>query len=468
MNGKVATGNSMEQRFQRQQQALLRVSRLWCELGSGADPVDAMRVVTETVVESLMVGRASVWTLHETDSQLLVRRYYSVSGPPLKPMPETLATTAVPAYADVLERNATVIREAEPALQGPAGQLMVVPISCGPQCAGVLCLEDFETRRQYFPDELNTAHHLANMLAAILEAQQRRKEAQEAEEHLRDDAILWSNLLDQSWDGIVILETDGSVFLANQRFADILGYSKEELQGLHVWDWDVNYSPEEILSMLADVDVMGAHFETRQRRKDGTTIDIELSNNGCQYKGRKLIFCIVRDITERKRTEEHIHQLATMDSLTGLANRHEFTRVANLEVQRSQRHGNPLSLIMYDLDHFKRINDSFGHSVGDEVLRTVSEIARQTVRDTDLVGRWGGEEFMVLLPQTPLVDAAVLAERLRQAVDDYHFPSVRHVTASFGVAGFRPEDALDRLLLRVDKALYRAKENGRNRVEMLD
>ncbi|MDG4867442.1 diguanylate cyclase [Guyparkeria sp. 1SP6A2] len=468
MNGKVAKKNSMEARFRRQQKALLRVSRLRCELGVDADPVDAMRVVTQAAVESLMVGRASVWTLHDTDPQLLACRYHSVAGRPLEPMPETLAATAFPAYTDALDRNATVIGEAGPASQGPDGQVMVVPIRCGTQRTGVLCLEDSEAGRPYLPDEVGTAQHLANMLAATLEAQQRRKEAQEAEEHLRDEVILWSNLLDQSWDGIVILETDGGVFLANQRYADILGYSKEELQRLHVWDWDVNYGREEILSMLADVDDMGAHFETRQRRKDGTTIDIELSNNGCQYKGRKLIFCIVRDVTERKRTEEHIHQLATMDSLTGVANRHEFSRVASLEVQRSQRHGNPLSLIMYDLDHFKRINDSFGHSAGDEVLRTVSEIARQTVRETDLVGRWGGEEFMVLLPQTPLAEAAVLAERLRQAVDDHDFPSVRHVTASFGVAGFRPEDALDSLVLRVDKALYRAKENGRNRVETLD
>ncbi|TDY04204.1 sensor domain-containing diguanylate cyclase [Thiohalophilus thiocyanatoxydans] len=468
MNGKVAKGNSMEERFSRQQQALLQVSRLWCELGSGADPVDAMRIVTQTAVESLMVGRASVWTLHETDPQLLACRCHSASGSPLKSMPETLAATAFPAYTDALDRNETVIWEAEPALQGPLGQLMVVPISCLSQRIGVLCLEGFETHRQYFPDELSTAHHLANILAAMLAAQQRRKEAEEVEEQLRDEVTLWNNLLDQSWDGIVILEVDGGVFLANQRYADILGYSKEELQGLHVWDWDVNYDREQLLAMLADVDEMGAHFETRQRRKDGAMIDIELSNNGCQYKGRKLILCICRDITERKRTEKHIHRLATMDSLTGLANRREFTRVASLEVQRSKRHGNPLSLIMYDLDHFKRINDSFGHSVGDDILRAVSEIARVTVRKTDLVGRWGGEEFMVLLPQTPLEDAALLAERFQKALDDHDFPSVGHVTASFGVTGLRPEDALDSLVLRVDKALYRAKKNGRNRVEPLE
>ena len=280
-----------------------------------------------------------------------------------------------------------------------------------------------------------------------------------------NEAILWNALFEASWDGMVVLKCDGHLYRVNQRYAEMLGYTREELESMHVWDLDTRFSRPEIETMLARVDDTGAHFETQQRRKDGRRIDVELRNNGATYQGLKLIFCIVRDITARKATEERVTTMAITDGLTGILNRQEFGRLLEKEMARASRYASPLSLIMYDLDHFKRINDRFGHNAGDDVLKTVAGLVGECLRDTDLHGRWGGEEFMVLLPETGLAAAGKVAEKLRRAIADHRFEGPGGVTASFGVAQMVPGEDSRSLAQRVDEALYRAKALGRNRVE---
>lgn len=180
-----------------------------------------------------------------------------------------------------------------------------------------------------------------------------------------------------------------------------------------------------------------------------------------------LIVIYVLVITQRKRAEAEIHLLATTDNLTGVINRREFTRVVEQEVARADRYRVPMSLVMYDLDWFKRVNDVFGHGAGDYVLQEVTRVVKEHIRATDVLARWGGEEFMVLMPQSGLQAAAVAAEKLRRAIAEHEFDQVGKLTASFGVAMFESGDDLNSLLKRVDDALYRAKENGRDRVEML-
>ena len=180
-----------------------------------------------------------------------------------------------------------------------------------------------------------------------------------------------------------------------------------------------------------------------------------------------LIRIYVMDITQRKMSEAEIHLLATTDSLTGIANRREFSRVLEVEMERAKRYGAPLSLLMYDLDHFKRVNDTFGHDVGDDVLRAVTEVAKANIRTSDVAARWGGEEFLVLMPQSNLAAARSAAEKLRQAIGQCRFDKVNTITVSFGVTEWTPQDDSNALLKRVDDALYQAKENGRNRVETL-
>jgi diguanylate cyclase (GGDEF)-like protein len=168
---------------------------------------------------------------------------------------------------------------------------------------------------------------------------------------------------------------------------------------------------------------------------------------------------------QRKQADDQIHLLATTDSLTGIANRREFNTLLENELNRAQRHAIPLSLVMFDLDQFKSVNDSFGHDVGDRVLQGVTRLVKQNLRSEDPLGRWGGEEFMILLPHTDLIAAEIAAEKLRQIIAEYRFPTVGALTASFGVASFEPEDDSNSFLTRVDGALYKAKHNGRNRVE---
>ncbi len=166
---------------------------------------------------------------------------------------------------------------------------------------------------------------------------------------------------------------------------------------------------------------------------------------------------------------ERLKELATTDELTGAPNRREWQRRCAQAVLMARRQDTPLSILLLDLDHFKMVNDTHGHLVGDLMLRAVAHTFRETLRASDSFGRWGGEEFVVVLPDTSLDDAEQVAEKLRMAIAATHVPLdgglyVR-ITASMGVARLRPSDAdLDDLLTRADHALYHAKEYGRNRV----
>jgi diguanylate cyclase (GGDEF)-like protein len=161
-----------------------------------------------------------------------------------------------------------------------------------------------------------------------------------------------------------------------------------------------------------------------------------------------------------------VQELATTDGLTGLHNRRHFTDLAVRQVSVARRHHRSLTAMMIDVDHFKRVNDTYGHAVGDEVLRAVGDVLRSCVRDQDIVGRYGGEEFSLVLPELD-GDPVDAAERLRAAVAKAAVPAqpgpVR-VTVSIGIAELKPDDTLSDLLSRADDGLYRAKVEGRNRV----
>jgi two-component system cell cycle response regulator len=166
---------------------------------------------------------------------------------------------------------------------------------------------------------------------------------------------------------------------------------------------------------------------------------------------------------------EESRLLATTDALTGLVNRRAFSDWALRELRRSQRYHDPLAVILLDVDHFKQINDRYGHAAGDLVLGAVSRLLMSGIRNCDVVARWGGEEFVLALPSTALEGATEVAERARRRLesasivtaDGQHIP----VTASFGVAQLDPQESLEQLIDRADRAMYSAKSSGRNRVE---
>ncbi|MFA7348464.1 MAG: diguanylate cyclase [Desulfurivibrionaceae bacterium] len=175
----------------------------------------------------------------------------------------------------------------------------------------------------------------------------------------------------------------------------------------------------------------------------------------------------LQDIGERKKLEEELGRLATTDALTGLCNRHRCNELLQQEVARARRYHTPLSLIMFDLDYFKNINDTYGHAVGDQVLQAVADVIRKNVRTTDWVGRWGGEEFMVLCPEATEKDAVSTAEKLRALVESHTFETVKTITLSCGVTRFKAPDSVDAFVRRADDGLYRAKDKGRNIVEIV-
>ncbi|MBF0219658.1 MAG: diguanylate cyclase [Gammaproteobacteria bacterium] len=169
---------------------------------------------------------------------------------------------------------------------------------------------------------------------------------------------------------------------------------------------------------------------------------------------------------ELEKKNLQLQQQANSDALTGLSNRLYLDAILLSEYQRSQRYGSHFGVILLDIDHFKRVNDSYGHPVGDEVLVAMAAILKAGSRLTDTVGRWGGEEFLLICPAAQLIGLGELAEKLRSVIAAHNFSHVGHCTASFGVALYQQGERLETLVSRADSALYRAKAAGRNRVEV--
>lgn len=159
-----------------------------------------------------------------------------------------------------------------------------------------------------------------------------------------------------------------------------------------------------------------------------------------------------------------LERLASTDKLTGIYNRRKLDEVAKHEVERAKRNRQSLSLLILDIDFFKKVNDTWGHPVGDEILSEVSRVVQASIRSTDILARWGGEEFVILAPETSLPDARAIGERIRAAIKAHRFPTVEHLTASLGVAEYKPGDTLGSLIKRADDALYQAKRAGRDGV----
>ena len=186
-----------------------------------------------------------------------------------------------------------------------------------------------------------------------------------------------------------------------------------------------------------------------------------------------IIYLVARSfIKELKTAETKLVEMATQDFLTGLLNRRETFRRLDEELQRSRRLAVPFSVLLLDLDHFKQVNDSHGHSAGDLVLQTAASVLRRGVRPYDLCCRHGGEEFLVVLPETALTGAAGIAERLRSDIEQQVISlpdgQTLQVTASIGAAALAGDETIDQLIIRADEAMYQAKQGGRNRVCLAD
>lgn len=288
-------------------------------------------------------------------------------------------------------------------------------------------------------------------------------------------------VLDTVQTGVIVHRADSSIAYANATASAILGLSTEQLLGRRATEPSWHFVREDGSPMPVDEYPVNRVLAERAALNDYLAGIVTAADAPVRWvlvnavpqidadgELRQVIVSFV-DISERRRRAQEVEQLALTDTLTGLATRRHLHSVADREFARCRRTGEPLSLIVLDVDHFKAINDHHGHATGDAVLAQLAATLHAGMREIDLAGRWGGEEFCVLLPQTGLAEALDVAERLRRAVAST--PTRRpdgellSITASFGVATLEAGDAgVDAMIERADQAMYRAKRGGRNRV----
>jgi diguanylate cyclase (GGDEF)-like protein len=185
------------------------------------------------------------------------------------------------------------------------------------------------------------------------------------------------------------------------------------------------------------------------------------------YNGEWVALGIISDVTELELEMTSYKYISETDKLTGIYNRRAFDNKFTEYFNTSVRYDRPLSLVMFDIDNFKNINDSLGHSVGDTVLQELSSIVQAGLRTTDILVRYGGEEFMIIVPETMLDKTVEFAERLRLKIESFNFNTGKNITCSFGVASRIQDDTLQKMIYRADVALYKAKGSGKNRVESI-
>ncbi|HCF16583.1 MAG TPA: GGDEF domain-containing protein [Rhodospirillum rubrum] len=275
-------------------------------------------------------------------------------------------------------------------------------------------------------------------------------------------------------DAVVIIDQKGIISEFNPSATELFGYDVEEVRGQSVnmlmpatyaRDHDGHLRKGKPSGQRA----IGRGREMIGRRKNGSEFPIELTVGTQSFDGTRVHIGVIRDITERKATEETLRRLANIDGLTGVLNRRPFTEESELLLSLANRHGRRLSMMIVDADHFKGVNDTYGHDAGDRVLKALTGEIAGVLRKTDLLGRIGGEEFAILLPETDQEGAEGLAWRVVLAIRALEVPlpegGVLKVTVSVGVSCRNTEAAtFDWMLKEADTALYAAKHGGRDRV----
>ena len=281
----------------------------------------------------------------------------------------------------------------------------------------------------------------------------------------------------------------GIITYVNDKFCEVSGYSKNELVGK---PHSVVRHPSMPSSAFKEL------WDTIKQKKAWNGVITNLRKDGRRYvvdstvipildiDGDIVEFIAIRhDVTEFEQTKQQLRTLnmamknkvdelysmtaeleeqASTDPLTGIINRAKFEQFFELEVSKAKLNNNILSMILLDVDHFKNINDTFGHKVGDEVLTEIANLIKLKLKRVDLFARWGGEEFIILLPGTELEGAKILAEKLRMSIEENNFASVGNITSSFGVGSYNENESKTDFFNKVDEALYEAKKTGRNKI----
>ncbi|WP_018703781.1 diguanylate cyclase [Anaeromusa acidaminophila] len=353
-----------------------------------------------------------------------------------------------------------------PAARGlPEGHVPLInflsaPVMFAGELLGQIALAN--SSRDYTQEDLEVISKIGKVYAIVLHNKQQENELRNSEERFR-------LMIDGAPFPIVVCGLEEySILYSNQLAASFFNISQEEAMLLKITDFYV--VQKERLKMFAELRkqgrVLGRELQLKNRK--GQIFWVIVSAVKMEWFGKPVVMVAINDISARKKMEEELQRLATTDTLTGILNRRQFFILAEQEVERSRRYGRTLALLLYDIDHFKQVNDTFGHQAGDVVLRELAKLVHEQLRRNDIEGRVGGEEFAVLLPETTISEAVVLAERIRGIIENFAInigETSLHITASFGVTAVKETDvALDSIYKRADSALYEAKNAGRNRV----
>ncbi len=326
---------------------------------------------------------------------------------------------------------------------------------------------------QYYQVKVNRLVQENGELSGYIITLHNITEQKQVEVDLRRSMALLQATVDSSASGLVVFDQDLNVILHNQRLVELFELPTN-------WHNQIDHHPLDMLSqkMIDASTFLTVVEDLIQHDIEDTSLTVDLNSGvsvdcwmtAYRLEGKQIGWLFsFRDITERKLAEQKLHELAITDSLTGVFNRRHFYYVAQTELERSHRYDRNMAIILLDIDHFKWVNDSFGHLIGDQMLQALAQRCRSNLRVFDTIGRFGGEEFIILLPETCTKEAVLIAERLRHAVESISIPTPKgkaSITISLGVACFEPGNpiSLDQLVDAADKALYQAKENGRNRV----
>ncbi len=255
------------------------------------------------------------------------------------------------------------------------------------------------------------------------------------------------------------IDKNGWIKDVSNAFSKMFNYSKEYLIGKPYFEIFKRDMPKDILDEIVKYAKSGRVWKgiIRIKKENGeyswldAKVTPKFSENG-EYLGFKFIG---KDVTDKI--------LATIDPLTKVYNRLKFDEILQTEIERAKRYNTIFSLIMFDIDDFKKINDTYGHQVGDFVLKEIATLVKKNIRATDFIARWGGEEFMVLAPHTNLTCAEKLAYKLKIVIENHDF-KIGKITASFGVTQYKEGDTPNSIIHRADEALYQAKKKGKNQV----
>jgi diguanylate cyclase (GGDEF)-like protein/PAS domain S-box-containing protein len=315
----------------------------------------------------------------------------------------------------------------------------------------------------------------------IAELEQSESVRKQTEEVLRESEEKYRVLFEGINDAVFVHDLDeeglpGRFLQVNDVACRRLGYTKEELLFLTPRDITMSEEYERIankrIGLASQGDILA---ETIHVTKDGLKIPVESHIRKFQYFGKQVALSISRDITDRKWAEEALREsenryreLSIIDALTQLYNSRHFYQQLKMEIDRVDRYGQPLTLLLLDLDDFKLFNDTYGHIEGDQVLSRFGQVIKRCLRQTDSAYRYGGEEFTILLPMITSEDGAVTAERVRAELRKEIFSPVSgkdvYITVSIGLAQYRPQEDMKDFVHRVDQIMYQAKKNGKDRV----